>query len=319
LQPAQPQPIIASINTSNAYGKLPNTAKVELQSSVPSTESNGVSYPSPVLVSPVGTPRVASKNTLTKEVARTNFLLQSKTTALPLKSRPEETVLTSLVPGRIKRLVIDQSQDPEQSPLFNRENRAKILSGTPLLDKPKTGIIRPKIVIPDGSPSDDESTEKMDTLLPYIEQTLNHLPILKKEDYFTIPSIEEMKVMTFDELSAIPKFTIGCKSKGQVTFQTPTNVLNLNLDDIVIFEDYTIEIYPDDTSKPPPGEGLNKPAVLTIYGCWPKDKQTGSIRKDPQNFMRYEKVLRNKCLKMGAKFLSYESPDGSWSFRVEGF
>jgi len=125
--------------------------------------------------------------------------------------------------------------------------------------------------------------------------------------------------MTVQQLSSIPKFIIGCKGKGSVTFDTPTNVLNLNLDEIVQFENHSVELYPDNISKPRPGEGLNKPCLLTIFGCWARDKITSEPKRDDQSNEKYEKILRDRSQKMGVEFISYSAIDGAWVFRVEGF
>jgi nuclear pore complex protein Nup98-Nup96 len=364
IQPPQPQTIEASISTANAYGKLPTLPKVE----PPPTPIN-LSHYSP-LVS-VGTPRVASKETLNRDTPRLGFGGRPRAPSLPTyfpTTKPEEP-LTGLVPGRVKKLIIDQSQDPEQSPLFNRENRDKILKGTPFKEKPKETVLTPQRIPPDQL--DDlpptlthhalisDFSIPSDTLIPssshYLESmpyfsgvkressepeippkstipqnnnkndgsSGNHhndgLPKLTKEGYYTIPSLKDMKMMTKEQLRSIPKFTIGCKDKGKITFETPTNVLNLNIDDIVQINTRIIEVYPNDANKPPEGKELNKPAILTIYGCWPKDKQSGDYKRDSQSCQKYEKVLRSKCRKMDVDFVSYRHEDGAWVFRVNGF
>jgi len=222
--------------------------------------------------------------------------------------------------------VIDQSQDPEQSPLFNRETREKILKGTPVLEKPKTGIIKSRILLPPEDlppqPMEDELSNNVLPLLQLddeIPADLNHLPILTKPGYYTLPSLDQMKAMTLEELSSIPHFIIGCKNKGAVEFESPTNVINLNLDEIVKMNSRSIEIYPEDMAKPRRGEGLNKPATLTIYDCWAIDKKNGGFKKDEPSCQIYEKILRERCQKMGVEFLSYQAIDGAWVFRVEGF
>ena len=38
-------------------------------------------------------------------------------------------------------------------------------------------------------------------------------------------------------------------------------------------------MYPHEDSKPPPGEGLNKKAQVTLDFVWPRDKTTGHTVK----------------------------------------
>jgi len=274
------------------------------------------------IISPVGTPRIASKATLSNRGGfRPNIVHHSDNI-----NNNNESNITGLRPGRIKQLVIDQSQDPEQSPLFNRETREKILKGTPLVEKPKTGIIKSRILPPEDLPPQPMENEDdiNNNSLPFLQfgeipADLNHLPILTKPGYYTLPSLDQMKSMSLEELSSIPSFIIGCKNKGAVEFESPTNVMNLNLDEIVKMNSRSIELYFDDMVKPPRGDGLNKPARLTIYDCWAIDKKNGGFKKDEQSCQIYEKILREKCQKMGVEFVSYQSIDGAWVFRVEGF
>lgn len=60
---------------------------------------------------------------------------------------------------------------------------------------------------------------------------------------------------------------------GDVLFQGETNVQGLNLDEIVIFEDQSVTVYPNESQKPPLNSELNKPARIRLLS-WPRDKRT---------------------------------------------
>jgi len=167
--------------------------------------------------------------------------------------------------------------------------------------------------------SDDHNFSHRPLLQLRENPELNHLPILTKPGYYTVPSVDRMKVMTVEELSSVKSFTIGCISKGSVEFLSPINVMNLNLDETVIVNSHSIELYPDESTKPPRGQGLNIPALLTIYDCWARDKQNGGYKKDEQSCLIYENILKQKSLNMGVEFMSYSPVDGAWVFRVEGW
>jgi nuclear pore complex protein Nup98-Nup96 len=77
-------------------------------------------------------------------------------------------------------------------------------------------------------------------------------------------------------------------------------------------------VHPDDESKPPLGEGLNRRAQVTLDRVYPVNKQTRQPITDPETMseLKYEDHLRNTCLKMKVRFLEYRPDTGSWVFKV---
>lgn len=143
-------------------------------------------------------------------------------------------------------------------------------------------------------------------------------PILTKKAYFTIPSLEDLRQMTPEQLSAVPNFTVGRQSVGQVTWVSPTDVRGLNLDSIVQFKPKEVTVYPDDSNKPQHGHGLNKPAIVTLQGIFPFDKD-GRKRTDEVSILKFEEKLRRRLEGSKARFLSWDAERGVWEFRVEHF
>lgn len=80
-------------------------------------------------------------------------------------------------------------------------------------------------------------------------------------------------------------------------------------------------IYPDETKKPPVGEGLNKEAEITLHRVWPVDKHTNRPIADTSQLMaiRYAKKIEKQTIEMGAEFVDYDYTTGSWTFRVKHF
>jgi hypothetical protein len=80
-------------------------------------------------------------------------------------------------------------------------------------------------------------------------------------------------------------------------------------------------IYPDETKKPPVGEGLNKEAIVILHRVWPVDKNTNRPICDPIKLMnmRYDKKIEKMTIQMDAKFLDYNFETGSWTFEVKNF
>jgi hypothetical protein len=87
---------------------------------------------------------------------------------------------------------------------------------------------------------------------------------------------------------------------------------------LVIFHSKEIEVYPDESKKPPVGHELNKPAVITLQKCFPKDK-SGKRLNAPEDITRFENKLKHQTQKFGGRFIAYKADAGEWSFRVEHF
>jgi hypothetical protein len=138
----------------------------------------------------------------------------------------------------------------------------------------------------------------------------------------------------------VDNFAILCYDYGCVIFDGRTNVSNLNLDEIgkifIIFSTKEFKnfvffqvqirhkeicIYPDETKKPPVGEGLNKEAEVTLFRVWPVDKHTNRPICDPIKLMnmRYDKKIEKMTIQMAAKFVYYNFEIGSWTFEVKNF
>ncbi|XP_001658483.2 nuclear pore complex protein Nup98-Nup96 [Aedes aegypti] len=146
--------------------------------------------------------------------------------------------------------------------------------------------------------------------------------VLRRPGYYTIPTLDEiLQLMDADGRCVVPNFTIGRKGYGNVYFNEPIDVANLNLDEIVHFRHKEVIIYPDDENKPPVGQGLNRKAQITLDQVWPHDKALHEPIKDPHRLalMDYEGKLRRVCDKHDTRFLEYRPDTGSWVFKVEHF
>ncbi|KAF9410324.1 hypothetical protein HW555_010572, partial [Spodoptera exigua] len=95
-----------------------------------------------------------------------------------------------------------------------------------------------------------------------------------------------------------------------------------SLDEMIVhFLNKEVIIYPDESEKPPLGEGLNRRAIVTLDRVWPRDKSEKRAITDPERLakMEYEWKLRRVCDKHNTKFIEYRPSSGSWVFRVEHF
>ncbi|KAF4323292.1 hypothetical protein BBO99_00002254 [Phytophthora kernoviae] len=136
-------------------------------------------------------------------------------------------------------------------------------------------------------------------------------PVLKNEDYFTIPSYERLQAMTDHELSQVEKFTVGCRGLGAVEWIGKTDVRDLDIDELVLFEKKEVIVYKDDDKKHELGMGLNKPAIVELLGIFPPRKSTSPDK--------YKDRVKQRTQDIGATFLDYSPDKGIWRFRVEHF
>lgn len=152
------------------------------------------------------------------------------------------------------------------------------------------------------------------------ETVLNSTVILTRHQYFTVPSVEELeKLRAEDGKCYIQGFTVGRIGYGNVYFPDKMDVSNLNLDEIVHIRHREVVLYPDDTKKPPVGQGLNRRAQITLDNVYPVIN--GELVRDPDDalVMCFTENLREVCERKGMRFLEYRPETGSFVFEVEHF
>jgi nuclear pore complex protein Nup98-Nup96 len=143
------------------------------------------------------------------------------------------------------------------------------------------------------------------------------VPKCTRNGVHTIPSMDILLKMTKDELMNVRDFTVFKDDVGRVIFMGTTDVRGLDIDRIVAFKDREIVVYPNESDKPTVGEGLNKPAEITLSKCWPMDKKTNRPTDDPTELEGFVKKLKRRCRKWGVQYKSYEH--GNWTFALEHF
>lgn len=128
------------------------------------------------------------------------------------------------------------------------------------------------------------------------------------------PDIESMDA---EELTRVRELTISRPNVGTITFHGDTDCTGVEFDRIVRLEIGEVLVYPEHTMKPPVGTGLNKPATVTMYQCWPP---SGSkLLQDPKSQERYKKKIKHMTEEKRAKFIDYDCATGIWKFAVEHF
>ncbi|KAI1608049.1 nuclear protein 96-domain-containing protein [Exophiala viscosa] len=136
-------------------------------------------------------------------------------------------------------------------------------------------------------------------------------------DYWMKPTRAELSKLPRDKLQRFTGFEAGRKGCGKVVFNGPVDLTAIPLDDlyekIVEIRLRSVTVYPDASSKPPVGKGLNVPSTISIENSWPRSRgQPSSATSGPV----FEKHV-NRLKKMhGTEFVNYEVSTGVWTFRV---
>ncbi|RCN34966.1 nucleoporin autopeptidase [Ancylostoma caninum] len=145
---------------------------------------------------------------------------------------------------------------------------------------------------------------------------------LNAPDYFTEPTINAMKEMVVNGKVVLNNgLTVGRATYGSVFWPGRIELDNVTLDEIVVFRHKEVTVYPDDSKKPPLGEGLNRPAEITLERVWHVDRTTKEEIRDPLKLidLGWRDRLEKVTARMGATFKDYRPSTGSWVFRVEHF
>jgi hypothetical protein len=146
------------------------------------------------------------------------------------------------------------------------------------------------------------------------------MPRLTREEYYTLPPMDELAQMPEVEICRVRNFRIGCPF-GEVEFYGDVDLRDLDLDSIIRFEPKTVTVYPDDgpIPKPPEGQGLNRAARIRLFHCFPIDPATKMPKKDAISLEKFRKRVERTAESLGAKFVSYNSKTGEWVFEVPHF
>jgi len=148
------------------------------------------------------------------------------------------------------------------------------------------------------------------------------MPKLRHSDYYTEPKIQELAAKERAEpgyCRRVKDFVVGRRGYGSVKFFGETDVRRLDLESVIQFNKCEVLVYMDESKKPPAGQGLNKPAEITLLNVKCVDKKTGQHYIEGAEVEKFEKRLKRKTEEQGAEFVSYSATKGEWKFRVKHF
>ncbi|XP_011038039.1 PREDICTED: nuclear pore complex protein NUP98A-like isoform X1 [Populus euphratica] len=148
------------------------------------------------------------------------------------------------------------------------------------------------------------------------------MPKLRRSDYFTEPRIQELAAKERARpgfCRHVKDFVVGRHGYGSIKFLVETDVRRLDLESLVQFNNREVIVYMDDSKKPPVGQGLNKPAEVTLLNIKCIDKKSGRQFTEGPKIERYKEMLKRKAEDQGAEFVSYDPVKGEWKFKVNHF
>ncbi|CAM6018772.1 unnamed protein product [Sphagnum balticum] len=148
------------------------------------------------------------------------------------------------------------------------------------------------------------------------------MPKLLHSDYFTEPGIQELAVKEQADpgySKQVVDFVVGRQGYGMVKFFGVTDVQGVDLESIIQFNYCEVLVYMDESKKPVVGQGLNKPAQVTLLNVKCADKKSGQQYSDGPEVEKFEKRLKKKTEEQGAEFISYSASKGEWKFQVQHF
>ncbi|CAJ1957724.1 unnamed protein product, partial [Sphenostylis stenocarpa] len=148
------------------------------------------------------------------------------------------------------------------------------------------------------------------------------MPKLRRSDYYTLPRVHELAAKERAEpgfCSHVKDFVVGRQGYGSIRFLGETDVRGLDLESLIQFNNREVIVYMDDSKKPPVGQGLNKPAEVTLLNIKCFDKKTGHQYTEGPKIEKYKEMLKRKAEDQGAEFVSYDPTKGEWKIRVNHF
>jgi len=144
----------------------------------------------------------------------------------------------------------------------------------------------------------------------------------------TRPDLGDLQVwpdvysMTPAQLRRVANLTIRKPDVGEVTFpceidlsRETCTVLD-ELPNIIRLDPGEVVLYPDPGTKPLEGEGLNRPATITLFQCMPPNN---GLFPDADSKARYRERIARMTEQKGARFVDYDCDRGIWQFRVDHF
>ncbi|KAL3538380.1 hypothetical protein ACH5RR_001746 [Cinchona calisaya] len=147
------------------------------------------------------------------------------------------------------------------------------------------------------------------------------MPKIRCPFYYIKPTIKELEARERAQsgfCQHVKDFVVGKLGYGSIKFSGEIDVRELNIASLFQFNYREVVVYMDYRKKPPIGQGLNRPAEVTLLNVECIDK-TGEPCTDGTKVEKYREMLKKKAEEIGAEMVYYDPikvslppPGGYW-------
>ncbi|KAG0670470.1 hypothetical protein C6P45_002374 [Maudiozyma exigua] len=175
----------------------------------------------------------------------------------------------------------------------------------------------------EGSTADQSSTDNVEN----VENVISKDTESQRCGYWCSPSPDELRELSTEQLTSVSNFMIGRKGHGTISFNYDVDLTAFARDiegqlfgkTVNFNSTKTVEVYPDYSTKPPVGYGINVPATISIEGVYSIDKKTKKPHVNSQKSSEIQLLIRRLKSMKDMEFISYNPFGGVWTFRVNHF
>ena len=133
----------------------------------------------------------------------------------------------------------------------------------------------------------------------------------------TVPPLSQIRGTS----TVVPNFRIMKENVASIDFQKTVDVGAVDFEQDIAMSRGFVDIYRTKRTIPQEGTGLNTDAIVSMWGIWPKDPETGNRVEitDPEKIKHYKAKLKEFCAKKHANFAFYIPERGFFQFVVPNF
>ncbi|KAL3538377.1 hypothetical protein ACH5RR_001743 [Cinchona calisaya] len=134
------------------------------------------------------------------------------------------------------------------------------------------------------------------------------MPKIRCPFYYIKPTIKELEARERAQsgfCQHVKDFVVGKLGYGSIKFSGEIDVRELNIASLFQFNYREVVVYMDYRKKPPIGQGLNRPAEVTLLNVECIDK-TGEPCTDGTKVEKYREMLKKKAEEIGAEMVYYD-------------